>query len=225
MCLYTYQQKCLCVQDTSMETERERERESDVFAEEQPRTHSDFRLPWFLMRKEFKACKSWTYILFRHSTFRKWCMICWFGGLLSHGGTPIHHPFDWDFPWNEPTSCWGTRFFFWKPPVTIMGIFQDCYSWWLAITLYPTGLSLSLGYNCVMGQHWVHLWTDPPICAASGSAPWPAFLLRQPLLQTGSSPRETWGKAVVVPLVVDGGFYKWRYRNFWMFEVNKGKSY
>ena len=28
-------------------------------------------------------------------------------GFLSHGGTPSHHPFEWDFPWHKPSSYGG----------------------------------------------------------------------------------------------------------------------
>ena len=30
------------------------------------------------------------------------------GGFLSHRGTPSHHPFRCDFPWNKPSSYWGS---------------------------------------------------------------------------------------------------------------------
>ena len=49
-----------------------------------------------------------------------------YGAFLSHGGTRKPSILDRDFPWQKPSSYWGTPMTSWKPP--LFHIITPCYS-------------------------------------------------------------------------------------------------
>ena len=53
------------------------------------------------------------------------CVVLTYMGVSWNGGTPSHHPFSWNFPWNIPTSFWDPPWL-WKSPYVTCNLCRSC---------------------------------------------------------------------------------------------------